>query len=42
MSENLIMMFSSLIEKPYSIKFEGEHIVNNLLPLENNKKNYTG
>lgn len=42
MSENLIVMFSSLIEKPYSIKFEGEHIVNNLVPLENNKKDYTG
>ncbi|WP_375642937.1 MULTISPECIES: TauD/TfdA family dioxygenase [unclassified Bartonella] len=41
-SENLIMMFSLLIGEPYSIKFEGEHIVNNLLPLEDNKKDYTG
>ncbi|USP03386.1 hypothetical protein [Bartonella taylorii] len=41
-SENLIMMFSLLIGEPYSIKFEGEHIVNNLVPLEENKKDYTG
>ncbi|WP_375671065.1 hypothetical protein [Bartonella sp. SD1336NMGDW] len=41
-SENLIMMFSLLIGEPYSIKFEGEHIVNNLVPLEDNKKDYTG
>ncbi|WP_375637646.1 MULTISPECIES: hypothetical protein [unclassified Bartonella] len=40
-SENLIMMFSVVIGEPYSIKFEGEHIVNNLLPLEDNKKDYT-
>lgn len=41
-SENLIMMFSLLIGEPYSIKFEGEHIVNNLVPLKNTKKEYTG
>uniref|UniRef100_UPI0035D1391F TauD/TfdA family dioxygenase n=1 Tax=Bartonella sp. AD328YNZD TaxID=3243464 RepID=UPI0035D1391F len=41
-SENLIMMFSLLIGEPYAIKFEGEHIVNNLVPLEDNKKDYTG
>ncbi|WP_375660750.1 MULTISPECIES: hypothetical protein [unclassified Bartonella] len=40
-SENLIMMFSVVIGEPYSIKFEGEHIVNNLLSLEDNKKDYT-
>ncbi|WP_244498294.1 hypothetical protein [Bartonella doshiae] len=39
-SENLIMMFSLLIGEPYSIKFEGEHIVNNIVPLEDNKKDY--
>ncbi|WP_375636187.1 MULTISPECIES: hypothetical protein [unclassified Bartonella] len=36
------MMFSLLIGEPYSIKFEGEYIVNNLVPLEDNKKDYTG
>ncbi|WP_246054712.1 TauD/TfdA family dioxygenase [Bartonella massiliensis] len=41
-SENLIMMFSLLIGEPYSIKFEGEHIVNNLVPLKDNKTDYTG
>ncbi|WP_244426384.1 hypothetical protein [Bartonella florencae] len=39
-SENLIMMFSLLIGESYSIKFEGEH--NNLVPLKDNKKDYTG
>ncbi|WP_245256856.1 hypothetical protein [Bartonella sp. DB5-6] len=41
-SENLIMMFSLLIGEPYSIKFESKHIVNNLVSLEDNKKDYTG
>ncbi|WP_273788078.1 MULTISPECIES: hypothetical protein [Bartonella] len=36
------MMFSLLIGEPYLIKFEGKHIVNNLVPLEDNKKDYTG
>lgn len=42
MSKNLIMIFSLLIGEPYSIKFERKHIVNNLVPLEDNKKDYTG
>ncbi|MCZ2158423.1 hypothetical protein NPX99_03895 [Bartonella sp. 220] len=42
MSENLIMMFSLLIGEPYSIQFEGGHIVNNLVPLKDNKKDDTG
>ncbi|UTO27879.1 hypothetical protein [Bartonella harrusi] len=41
-SENLMMMFSLLNGEPYSIQFAGKHRVNNLVPLKDNKKDYTG
>lgn len=41
-SENLIMAFASLIGEPYSILFEGAEIVNNLIPIGQAKREYTG
>lgn len=41
-SENLLVCFSSLIGEPYSIFFEGCDIVNNLVPTQCSKKEYTG
>lgn len=41
-SENLIVLFSLMLGEPYSIKFEGESVVNNLIPLGHAKNDYTG
>jgi len=41
-SENLIMLFAVMIGEPYSIQFEGAHIVNNLIPGIETKREYTG
>ncbi|GLO16192.1 hypothetical protein PPUJ20028_47780 [Pseudomonas putida] len=41
-SENVIMMFASLIGEPYSVEFEGANIVNNLIPGVKTKGEYTG
>jgi L-asparagine oxygenase len=41
-SENTLLAFSSLIGEPYSIAFEGNEIVNNLIPTIENKKDFTG
>jgi len=41
-SENLIMAFASMIGEPYSIRFEGGDIVNNLIPTKSAKREYTG
>lgn len=42
LSENILMLFSSLIGEPYSIAFEGADIVNNLIPFKEHESRYTG
>lgn len=41
-SENLLIAISSIIGEPYSISFEGNQIVNNLIPSKFAKKDFTG
>ena len=41
-SENLILAISSLVGEPYSITFEGESIVNNLIPTLATRNDFTG
>lgn len=41
-SENLMMLFASLLGEPYSISFEGNEVVNNLIPYPQNQDDYTG
>lgn len=42
LSENVICALGSLIGEPYSIKFEGSELVNNLTPQKDCKNDYTG
>lgn len=42
LSENIIMLFSSLMGEPYSISFEGLNIVNDLIPFKEHENLYTG
>ncbi|WP_295479381.1 TauD/TfdA family dioxygenase [uncultured Pseudomonas sp.] len=42
LSENIIMGFGAVIAEPYSIHFEGQKIVNNLVPHPDTKAEYTG
>jgi L-asparagine oxygenase len=41
-SENLLIAISSIVGEPYSISFEGGELVNNLIPTQNNKSDFTG
>ena len=41
-SENILLAISSVIAEPYSITAEGNGLVNNLIPYEKNKNDYTG
>jgi len=41
-SENLLIAFASILGEPYSISFEGGDIVNNLIPTNLHKKEFTG
>ncbi len=41
-SENVIMAMASLVGEPYSISFEGSEIVNNLIPTQESRRDFTG
>ncbi|QZX80816.1 TauD/TfdA family dioxygenase [Metapseudomonas otitidis] len=41
-SENLLCGIGTLVGEPYSMKFEGKEIVNNLIPTSDTAKEYTG
>lgn len=41
-SENVLMAFSCLVGEPYSISFEGADVVNNLIPVAEEKMVYNG
>ncbi|MAM88843.1 MAG: taurine catabolism dioxygenase TauD [unclassified Hahellaceae] len=41
-SENILIMLASLLGEPYSMAFEGEEIVNNLIPFLETATDYTG
>jgi L-asparagine oxygenase len=42
LSENIIVAFSLLIGEPYTIKFEGTELVNNIVPHQSHHYKYTG
>ena len=42
LSENIIVMISLGIGEPYSISFEGDELVNNLIPVKKEENSYTG
>lgn len=41
-SENLLVMVAAVLGEPYSMLFEGAEIVNNLVPLQESKHDFTG